>query len=121
MARFMAAQERLQESAALALERLAVAVAREMGLTPAEVKRVASHGAPPAAGRRRRPAEGTTAPSNLAPRIVAVAAAYHELAAASSSPAGRRQEESLKQLRRRGEEFEPDLVAGLERVLAQKT
>ena len=42
MARFVAAQERLQETQALALERLAVAVAREMGLTPAEVKRVAA-------------------------------------------------------------------------------
>jgi len=120
MAQFAAAQERLQEARTLALEHLAVAVAREMGLTPAEVKRVA-------AMARRRLGQKTQARSgghnghSLAPRIVAVAAAYHELATASSSPAARLQKESLKQLRRRRDEFGPDLVAGLERVLAQKT
>ena len=119
MARFAAAQERLQQAQTLALEHLAVAMARELGLTPAEVKRVATMARRGVTGKAPAPSRGNG--HNLVPRIVAVATAYHELATTSSSPAGRRQKESLKQLRRRGEEFEPDLVAGLERVLAQKS
>jgi diguanylate cyclase (GGDEF)-like protein len=119
MARFAAAQQRLQEAQTLALEHLAVAMARELGLTPAEVKRVATMARRGVTGKAPAPSRGNG--HNLAPRIVAVATAYHELATTSSSPTGRRQKESLKQLRRRGEEFEPDLVAGLERVLAQKS
>jgi HD-GYP domain-containing protein (c-di-GMP phosphodiesterase class II) len=120
MARFAAAQGRLQEAQTQALEHLAVAVAREMDLTPAEVKRVATMARRRVSGKAPARSRGHNGDS-LAPRVVAVAAAYHELATTSSSPAARRQEESLKQLRRRGEEFEPDLVAGLERVLAQKS
>ncbi len=103
MARFVAAQERLQETQTLALERLAVAVAREMGLTPAEVKRVAAMARRRSAGRRRQRSRGHNGHS-LAPRIVAVAAAYHELATASSSPpaqATRREPEAASPTRRR--------------------